>query len=64
MLTLFKNLNWKLISVELPAFIIALLTAENLFKFHSFTLECMAFLSLWYVLSLAIAKMIPNPKQG
>jgi hypothetical protein len=29
---------------------ISLLIAELFFKFHSFTLECIAFLLLWYVL--------------
>jgi hypothetical protein len=33
-----------------PPFAIALVTAELFFKFHSFTLECLAFLALWKAL--------------
>jgi len=36
---------------ELPGFFAALFIAELFFKFHSFTLECVAFLSTWYALS-------------
>ena len=62
MFTLFKNLNSRLIAIELPAFAGALLIAENFFKFHSFTLECLAFLSLWSVLSFIFSKIIPYSK--
>ena len=36
---------------EAPAFLAALLVAELFFKFHSFTLECLAFLGCWYAFS-------------
>jgi len=36
---------------EAPAFGASLLIAESLYKFHSFTLECLAFLATWYALS-------------
>ena len=36
---------------EAPAFVAAFVIAEVLYKFHSFTLECAAFLVTWYVLS-------------
>ena len=31
-----------------PSFVISLLIAETFFKFHSFTLELLAFLGTWY----------------
>ncbi len=36
---------------DLPPFAIAMMVAEIFFKFGSFTLECLAFLALWYVLA-------------
>ena len=36
---------------ELPWLMAAMLLAEFFYKFHSFTLECAAFLATWYVLS-------------
>jgi hypothetical protein len=40
------------ISAHLPAMTGALVIAEVLYKFHSFTLECVAFLGTWYILHL------------
>ncbi len=39
---------------ELPTAAIALVIAELFYKFHSFVLECLAFLATWYVLSLIL----------
>jgi len=39
------------ISREMPTCLAALIIAELFYKFHSFTLECFAFLSTWFVLS-------------
>jgi hypothetical protein len=39
---------------EGPALAAALLVSELLYKFHSFTLECVAFLGTWYALSRLI----------
>ena len=36
---------------EAPAFGVSFLIAELFYKFHSFTLECLAFLATWYALS-------------
>ena len=36
---------------EAPAATGALVIAELFYKFHSFTLECLAFLATWYALS-------------
>jgi len=35
---------------QLPVFALAFAIAEVLYKFHSFTLECAAFLVTWYAL--------------
>ena len=51
MLTLIKNFNQRAFIVEAPSFFISLIIAENFFEFHSFTLECLAFLTVWTVLS-------------
>ena len=36
---------------EMPALLTALVIAEIFYKFHSFTLECAAFLATWLALS-------------
>lgn len=36
---------------EAPALVSSFVIAELFYKFHSFTLECTAFLATWYVLS-------------
>jgi hypothetical protein len=36
---------------EAPAFVVSFVIAEVFYTFHSFTLECAAFLATWYVLS-------------
>jgi hypothetical protein len=38
---------------EAPAFLASFVIAEVFYKFHSFTLECAAFLATWYALSWA-----------
>ena len=37
----------KSLASEAPCFGLSFLTAELLYKFHSFTLECLAFLATW-----------------
>ncbi|HZU51568.1 MAG TPA: hypothetical protein VE968_06805, partial [Sphingomicrobium sp.] len=39
-----------LAAIKLPPLFIALIVAELFFKFHSFTLEAIPFLALWYIL--------------
>lgn len=45
------------LTAEAPTLFLSMLTAELLYKFHSFTFECTAFLATWfaasYLLSLA-----------
>jgi hypothetical protein len=45
---------------EAPAFVVSLFIAEWFYKFHSFSLECLAFLATWLVLSclLSLAVML------
>ena len=38
----------QLFTEQLPALGTALVVAELFYKFHSFTLECLAFLATWY----------------
>jgi hypothetical protein len=38
---------------ELTPFIISMVIAELFFRFHSFTLECLAFVAVWTLLSFA-----------
>ena len=37
--------------VEAPSFALSLVVAEFFYKFHSFTLECLAFLATWLAVS-------------
>jgi hypothetical protein len=39
------------LGAEAPAFVLSLVLAEVLYKFHSFTLECLCFLLTWLALS-------------
>lgn len=48
---------------QLPAFLIAFLFAELFYKFHSFTLECAAFLATWFVLDGA-QQLVFGPPRG
>ena len=44
----------RLLLEQLPALVASFLIAELLYKFHSFTLECAAFLATWYALDGAL----------
>jgi len=39
------------ISHEMPTGLAAFVIAEVFYKFHSFTLECVAFLATWFIFS-------------
>lgn len=61
MYTLIRNTGlrqWLL--VEAPSLTLSMIVAELFYKFHSFTLECMAFLVTWFVVSY-IARLITSP---
>ena len=51
----------QLATEQLPTLVGALLVSELLYKFHSFTLECLAFLATWFVLDGILALMWPRP---
>lgn len=52
MFSLFNQLGVPLVMrQELLPFSTAFLVAEFFYKFHSFALECAAFLATWYLLS-------------
>ena len=42
---------------QLPVFVPSFLIAELFYKFHSFALECAAFLATWYVLDAVVQKV-------
>jgi hypothetical protein len=51
------------LSRQLPAFALSLAVAELFYKFHSFSLECLAFLGTWYIIDFVfqtIADRWPN----
>jgi hypothetical protein len=45
---------------QVPVFLVAFLVAEFFYKFHSFTLECIAFLVTWYVLDAVVQVLMPR----
>jgi hypothetical protein len=50
MYTLFRNVPLRsLLATQAPSLLISFLIAEFFYKFHSFTLECLAFLVTWFV---------------
>lgn len=46
-----RNLLW----TQAPALAGSVLVAEFFYKFHSFTLECCAFLATWYLFDALIS---------
>jgi hypothetical protein len=55
MYTLVRALPWsRLLSEQLPSLSAAWLVAELFYKFHSFSLECAAFLMTWYCFDAAV----------
>lgn len=50
MYTLFRSIPCsRMVKEQLPTLLISMLCAEAFYKFHSFTLECLAFLATWFV---------------
>jgi hypothetical protein len=55
MYTLLRMLPFRRLALEqLPAFLAAWVIAETFYKFHSFTLECAAFLATWFAFDAAV----------
>jgi hypothetical protein len=48
----------ELLYTEVPPLAVALVIAEMFFKFGSFSLEAIAFLVLWYALSVPYSKTV------
>ena len=55
MYTLVRTLAWnRILAEQLASLSLAWLVAELFYKFHSFSLECAAFLLTWYGLDAAV----------
>jgi hypothetical protein len=54
----------KFSSTQVPSMLVSLLVAELFYKFHSFLLECIAFLLTWTALSWIQSKLFPAGKPG
>jgi hypothetical protein len=55
MYSLVRNSGAREVSlIELPSLAAAVVIAELFYKFHSFSLECLAFLATWFVLSAGL----------
>lgn len=58
MYSLTRRLSLKrLLREEIPLAGASLIIAEAFFKFHSFTLECLAFLATWYALDVLVDRL-------
>ncbi len=51
MYTLIRSLSWsRILTEQLPVLLMAMFCAESFYKFHSFVLECGAFLLTWFLI--------------
>ena len=56
MFTLFRSIPMsQFLREQLPALVASFVIAELFYKFHSFTLECLAFLATWFVIDGVIS---------
>lgn len=52
MFTMLRTLTAReLLTAEGPGLMVAVVVAELFYRFHSFTLECVAFLATWFAIS-------------
>lgn len=59
MYTLLRLLPAKRLAYEqMPTLTFAWIIAELFFKFHSFTLECAAFLGTWFMLDALVQRVV------
>jgi hypothetical protein len=59
MYTLVRFLPIKQLAYEqMPALAFAWIIAELFFKFHSFSLECAAFLATWFMLDALVQRVV------
>lgn len=55
MYTLIRSMPLRqLLSEQMPVITLSFIIAEIFYKFHSFTLECAAFLATWFVLDVLL----------
>jgi hypothetical protein len=56
MYTLIRSVPLRHLALQAaPSGVAALVVAEQLYRWHSFTLECAGFLATWYVFDLAVS---------
>ncbi len=62
MYTLLRSVGTRdVLLVEAPAATAAIVVAEVFYKFHSFVVECGAFLATWFVLGSVVALVVRRP---
>lgn len=49
---------WQFLAREAVPIALSMIIAELFYKFHSFTLEALAFLATWYMLSAITSQLI------
>ena len=54
----------RIVFEQAPAMSLAWLLAELFYKFHSFTLECGAFLATWFAIDLIIQFIVRHTPYG
>ncbi len=55
MYTLFRSVPLRsLLAMQAPALLASFVIAELFYKFHSFTLECLAFLATWFAIDVVL----------
>ncbi|MBK8046230.1 MAG: hypothetical protein IPK16_03330 [Anaerolineales bacterium] len=68
MYSLIKSMTLRNLLIEqLPVLLLSMIIAEIFYKFHSFTLETIAFLATWFVLDWivqAVLRLVRKPQQS
>jgi hypothetical protein len=54
----------ELLRQQLPSLVVALAIAEFFYKFHSFLLECIAFLATWFVIDFCTSRIFRPQKDA
>jgi hypothetical protein len=63
MYSLLKSMSVHDASRAAVSFGLAMIVAEFLFRFRSFSLECVAFVALWLLLDRAAHALLPAPRE-
>ncbi len=68
MYSLIKSMTLRnLLAEQLPVLLLSMIIAEIFYKFHSFTLETIAFLATWFVLDWivqTVLRQVRKPQQS